>query len=116
MPTSAKLQRVVAELDAKRLDEEPLGACLDTSGHDRRDALCARHLDRALGIGGLHEEREAGAHVEGAVGLAIALLCMPLYEFQHRCRFGHAMDAVSVRGRMAQQLAPAVAGDVGAVV
>ena len=49
----------------------------------------------ALGVVGGHEEREAGAHVERAVGLAVVVLGVLLDERQHRRHVGHRCDAVA---------------------
>ena len=49
---SAQLQRVAAEVQAQRLDQQPLGAGFDAAGHAGLDALRARHGDAACALVG----------------------------------------------------------------
>src|SRR4051812_40860219 len=68
---SAQLQVIGAEPDIWRLDHELLRARHDFAGDPGAHALLARDLDAALCILRRDEQRKTGAHVEGAVGLAV---------------------------------------------
>ena len=109
---------VAAVFDAERLDQQALRAGLDLPATQASTpALRATATARSRIVGG-DEEGEAGAHVERAVG--VARRRCPASRWMKRSTGGTVgqrvgCDSVS-SARMAHQLAPAVAGDVGAVV
>src|SRR5947209_2786280 len=88
---SAQLQVGVAEAQAERLDEQLLRPGFDAAGDDGFDAAGARDVDGLLCIAGGDVQREARAHVERAVGLAVVLPRVLLDEREHR---GHRRDLV----------------------
>ena len=79
---SAQLQRVVAELQAQRLDQQLFGPRFDAASHTRANAQALGNRHGALGIGRRHEDGEAGAHVQCAVGLTVVVLRLLLDEPQ----------------------------------
>jgi len=112
---SAQLQGIVTKLNAQRFNEQTFGARFNVSSDQGLNTMRLRYRHRLGGILRLHKQRETCAHVERAVGLAVVLVGVLLDELQDRRDMRNGVNAIGVGGRMPQQFAPAVAGDVGAV-